>query len=170
MMTGDPRVWIKTPAMRVAGTLFIVAVGTVGWTTVHAVRADPLPESAPSSSNAAPIKRAVPAAPADVQAAVENDLFASDRSAPSAPYRLPGEKSPEVKQASEPPKPMVLGTAVANDGKSFATLQLGEDRPTLVHVGDKIGEWIVKAIDRGKVTIMNSSGTRADLVVPKPGS
>ncbi len=170
MTTGDLRVWIKTPAMRVAGTLLIVAVATVGWTTVHAVRADPLPESAPSSNNTAPIKRAVLPAPADVQAAVENDLFASDRSAPSAAYRLPGEKSPEVKQASEPPKPVVLGTAVANDGKSFATLQLGEERPTLVHVGDKIGEWVVKAIDRGKVTIMNSSGTRADLVVPKPGS
>jgi hypothetical protein len=37
-------------------------------------------------------------------------------------------------------------------------------------VGDKIGEWVVKAIDRGKVTIINSSGGRADLVVPKPGS
>lgn len=168
-MTGNLRVWMKTGAMRGAIVLLLVAIATVAWTLVHAVRAEPLPET-PPSNGAEPIKRAVPPGPADVQAAVESDLFASDRSAPSAPYRLPGEKSPEVKQAAEPPKPIVLGTAVANDGKSFATLQLGDDRPTLVHVGDKIGDWVVKAIDRGKVTIINSSGGRADLVVPKPGS
>ena len=162
--------WMKTPAMRSAIVLLLVAIATVAWTLVHAVRAEPLPETPPSSSGTGPIKRAVPPGPADVQAAVESDLFSSDRSAPSAPYRMPGEKTPEVKQAAEPPKPIVLGTAVANDGKSFATLQLGDNRPTLVHVGDKIGEWVVKAIDRGKVTIINSSGGRADLVVPKPGS
>ena len=162
--------WLKTPAMRGAIVLLLVAIATVAWTLVHAVRAEPLPETPPSSSGTGPIKRAVPPGPADVQAAVESDLFSSDRSAPSAPYRMPGEKTPEVKQAAEPPKPIVLGTAVANDGKSFATLQLEDNRPTLVHVGDKIGEWVVKAIDRGKVTIINTSGGRADLVVPKPGS
>lgn len=166
----NAQAWMKTPAMRGAIVLLLVAIATVAWTLVHAVRADPLPETPPSSSGGAPIKRAVPPGPADVQAAVESDLFSSDRSAPSAPYRMPGEKTPEVKQAAEPPKPVVLGTAVASDGKSFATLQLGGDRPTLVHVGDKIGEWVVKAIDRGKVTIINTSGGRADLVVPKPGS
>lgn len=169
-MTSDLRAWLKTPAMRSAIVLLLVAIATVAWTLVHALRAEALPEMAPSSNGVEPIKRAIPPVPADVQAAIESDLFASDRSAPAAPYRLPGEKSGEVKQAAEPPKPVVLGTGVANDGKSFATLQLGEDRPTLVHVGDRIGEWIVKAIDRGKVTIINSSGGRADLVVPKPGS
>jgi hypothetical protein len=170
MTTNGMSAWIKTPAMRAALMLLIVAMATVAWTLVHALRAEPLPDTPPSASAAEPIRRTVAPSPADVQAAVESDLFASDRSAPSAPYRLPGEKSPEVRQAAEPPKPVVLGTAVSNDGKSFATLQLGEDRPTLVHVGDKIGEWVVKAIDRGKVTIINSSGGRADLVVPKPGS
>lgn len=170
-MTTDFRAWSKAPAVRASISLMVVAVATLAWTTAHAVHADPLPESAPSSGSVAPIRRATAPAPADVQAAVENDLFSSDRSAPSSPYRMPGEKSPEVKQAAaEPPKPVVLGTVVANDGKSFATLQLGDAHPTLAHVGDKIGEWVVKAIDRGKVTILNSSGGRADLVVPKPGS
>ena len=52
-------------------------------------------------------------------------------------------------RAVEPLKPLVLGTAVATDGRSFATLQLGDGSPTLVHVGDKIGEWTVKSIQRG---------------------
>ena len=55
-------------------------------------------------------------------------------------------------------KPIVLGTAVATDGRSFATVQLGDGRPTLVHVGGKIGEWVVKAIERGKIVLVSSSG------------
>ena len=67
-------------------------------------------------------------------------------------------------------KPIVLGTAVATDGRSFATVQLGDGRPTLVHVGDKIGEWVVKAIERGKIVLVSSSGSRVDVTVPKPGT
>ena len=93
-----------------------------------------------------------------LQAAVENDLFASDRSAPSAPYRMPGETCRDDKPAVEPMKPIVLGTAVATDGRSFATVQLGDGRPTLVHVGDKIGEWVVKAIERGKIVLVSTGG------------
>jgi hypothetical protein len=59
---------------------------------------------------------------------------------------------------------------VASDGRSFATVQLGNDRPTLVHVGDKIGEWAVKAILRGKVTLVSAAGSRVDVTVPKPGT
>jgi hypothetical protein len=39
----------------------------------------------------------------------------------------------------------------------------------LVHVGDKIGEWAVKAIGRGKVTLVSTGGARIDVTVPKPG-
>ena len=88
---------------------------------------------------------------------------------PIAPYRMPGEHAPDDKPVIEPMKPIVLGTVVATDGRSFATVQLGNDRPTLVHVGDKIGEWAVKAIVRGKVTLVSSNGARVDVTVPKPG-
>jgi hypothetical protein len=57
----------------------------------------------------------------------------------------------------------VLGTAVASDGKHFATLQLGTDSPKLVRVGDRIGDWTVRAISRGKVVVESSQGTRAEL-------
>ena len=101
---------------------------------------------------------------------LSKDLFAADRSAPDAPYRMPGESDGKEKSTVKPMKPTVLGTAVATDGRSFATLQLGDASPTLVHVGDKIGEWVVKAIERGKIVLVSTSGTRADLTVPKPGT
>ena len=82
---------------------------------------------------------------------------------------MPGESAPDDKPVVEPMKPLVLGTAVANDGRSFATLRLGDATPTLVHVGDKIGEWTVKAIERSKVVLVSTGGSRAELTVPKPG-
>jgi hypothetical protein len=83
---------------------------------------------------------------------------------------MPGETRPEDKPVAEPMKPIVVGTVVATDGRSFALMQLGNERPTLVHVGDKIGEWSVKAIARGKVTLVGqATGARVDVTVPKPG-
>ena len=110
------------------------------------------------------------APPADIEAAFENDLFASDRNAPDNPYRMPGETGPDDRAVVEPMKPTVLGTAVATDGCSFATMQLGDGSPTLVHVGDRIGDWIVKSIARNKVVLVGTTGTRAELTSPKPGT
>jgi hypothetical protein len=100
---------------------------------------------------------------------VENDLFSPDRTAPDEPYRMPGEASPNDKPRAEPMKPIVLGTAVASDGRNFATLQLGGESPKLVRVGDRIGEWIVRSITRGKVVLESTEGARAELAAPRPG-
>jgi hypothetical protein len=83
---------------------------------------------------------------------------------------MPGEERPDDRPVAEPMKPIVVGTVVATDGRSFALMQLGNERPKLVHIGDKIGEWSVKAIGRGTVTIVTPiTGSRVDLTVPKPG-
>jgi hypothetical protein len=164
------REWSKTPAMRVALAVLAVAAATFVWTVARALRAEALPALPPAAATSLDaMKRAALKPAADIQVAVENDLFAADRSAPATPYRMPGEKGPDDKQRVEPTKPFVLGTAVASDGRSFATLQLGDGSPTLVHVGDKIGEWVVKSIARGKVVLLSTGGARAELAVPKPG-
>lgn len=160
----------NAPVMRAALGVLGLAIIVLAWTVVRAFRAEPLPVvPATAAAGLETIGRRTPARPADVQAAVENDVFASDRSAPASPYRMPGESGGNSGPPQEPLKPLVLGTAVATDGRSFATLQLGDASPTLVHVGDKIGEWTVKSIQRGKVVLVNTSGTRTDLTVPNPG-
>jgi len=160
----------KLPGVRMSLVLLVAAVVVAGWTLGRALRA-PAAGGASVMSVAAlePITRGPLPPPADIQSAVESDLFSRDRSAPSTPYRMPGESAPDNKPVVEPMKPLVLGTAVANDGRSFATLQLGDATPTLVHVGDKIGEWTVKGIERRKVVLVSTIGTRAELTVPKPG-
>lgn len=166
------REWSRATPMRIALGVFAVAVLVTLWTLVRALRTDPLPAVPPAMvASLEGTKRAVYRPVSDIETAVDNDLFASDRSAPSNPYRMPGESGPDDKPVVEAIKPIVLGTAVASDGRSFATMQLGDSSPTLVHVGDKIGEWVVKSIARGKVVLVGrTDGTRAELAAPKPGT
>jgi len=161
----------RASSVRIALGVLAIAIAVVGWTLVRALRMQPIPAGPPVMvANLETIGRGFERPASDVQAAFENDLFASDRSAPASPYRMPGESDGDEKPKVEPMKPIVLGTAVATDGRSFATVQLGDASPTLVRVGDKIGEWVVKAIERGKVVLVSATGTRADLTVPKPGT
>lgn len=167
----SPSTRFSSPAVRAGLVAIIVALGVVTRTVVDVVRAAPMPDVPASASiNVAQLTRGPLPPPADIQSAVENDLFSPDRSAPSTPYRMPGERDASDEPVVEPVKPAVLGTAVATDGRNFATMQLGDERPVLVHVGDKIGEWTVKSIGRGKVVLVTAAGARADLTVPKPGT
>jgi hypothetical protein len=166
-----PRDWNRSALMRLALGAFAAAVLVTAWTFSRALRGEALPQTAPTTvASLETMNRAVARTPADIGAAVENDLFSEGRTAPSSPYRMPGENTPDEKPAIEPEKPIVLGTAVATDGRHFATVQLNGASPILVHVGDKIGEWIVRSIERGKIVIVTATGARANVTVPKPGT
>lgn len=163
------REWVKTPAMRIALVVLGAAVIVFFWTLARALRAEPLPTASPTTLVGMDAIRRAPNRPvADIQSGVDKDLFSPDRSAPETPYRMPGESNPNDKPRVEPMKPIVLGTAVASDGHNFATLQMGMDSPKLVRVGDKIGDWTVRAIMRGKV-VLETEGSRAELGVTTPG-
>lgn len=164
------REWSKTTPMRIALSALVLASVLFLWTLVHAFRADALPVAAPNAvTSLDAMTRVSFRPPANIETAVESDLFSADRSAPAKPYRMPGEDRDD-KPKVEPPKPVLLGTGVASDGRNFATLQLGPESPKLVRVSDKIGEWVVKSIERGKVVLVSTSGIRAELAAPKPGT
>jgi hypothetical protein len=163
------REWVKTPAMRIALVVLGASVVVFGWTLARALRAQPIPTVVPTTVvGLDAVTRAGARQVADIQAGVENDLFSPDRSAPETPYRMPGENNSNDKPRIEPQKPIVLGTAVASDGHNFATLQMGMDSPKLVRVGDRIGEWTIRSIARGKVVLEGTEGNRAELGVPNP--
>src|SRR5207249_9602314 len=100
-----------------------------------------------------------------IQDAVDKDIFSADRAAPSAPYRMPGEPDPHSKVAApESPKPVVLGTAVSPDGRNFATVVVADSAARMVRVGDRIGEYIVRSIERGRVAFVTPAGRRVDVI------
>lgn len=165
------RDWNRQPVMRVALGALVVAIGLTLWSLVRAFRGDEIPPAAPITiASLDKAGGATSRVPADVDAAVENDLFSSDRSAPATAYRMPDEDAPDAAPVAEPEKPTVLGTAVATDGRHFATVQLTNASPKLVHVGDTVGTWIVRSIGRGKVGFVSTDGIHVDVTVPKPGN
>ena len=166
------RGWRQSVPLQASVVTLAIAAGVNAWALTRALRVPPLPESPPAAIAGLETMQAGSARKpkTDIEAAVDNNVFSSDRSAPAAPYRMPGEPDPNARPVAQPDKPLVLGTAVATDGRHFATVQMRDGSPKLVYVGDKIGEWTVRAIERGKVTLLSTGGIRAEVIVPKPGS
>jgi hypothetical protein len=165
------RALFRHAGMRVALVTLAIAIGVATWTLVTALRVDAIPDAPPTSvASLQGIAHPASRPRANIQTIVDNDVFSADRSAPAAPYRMPGEPDPNEKPAATPEKPLLLGTGVATDNRNFATVQLGAAGPTLVHVGDKIGLWVVKAIERGKIVLISTDGVKIDVSVPKPGT
>ena len=84
---------------------------------------------------------------------------------------MPGEPGPKDNApAPEPENPVVVGTAVSADGQSFAVIERpsSNGRRENVRVGDKIGVFTVKSIERGHVVFMTSAGKRVDVNALKP--
>jgi hypothetical protein len=166
---------VRTPDWAAAkparATLAALALSTAVfvWALVHALRIEPVPEL-PSPQFASTAALATPpAAPAtDIEGAVQADLFASDRSAPAQAYRIPGEESDEEAPKAAPVLPVVLGTAVSDPAHSFATVQLGDDRSVILHVGDKIGTYTVKSIEPGRVVFTTSAAKKLEIPELKP--
>jgi hypothetical protein len=159
----------KHQGLRAAIGLLAVSVLTLAWTLVNALRVEAIPDAPPATVASLQGTHTQKRARTDIANIVENDLFSADRSAPDVAYRMPGDPDPNEKPAAMPEKPVLLGTGIATDHRNFATVQLGGDRPTLVRVGDKIGQWVVRAIERGKITLVTATGAKVDISVPRPG-
>ena len=66
--------------------------------------------------------------------------------------------------------PVVLGTAAMGEGRGFATCQLGDGRPVIVRAGDKLGDYTVKAIERGRVVFTTAAGKALEISALKTGT
>jgi hypothetical protein len=163
------REWTSTNAGRAAVALLTAATVLTLWTLVHAVRIAPVPESSePQFAGGSALATAAPARTVDVGAAVETDPFAADRSAPEHAYRAPGEEGDDGGPKAPSVEPVVLGTAVGDPTRSFATVQLGDSHATIMRVGGKIGGYTVKSIERGHVVFTTPSGKKLDIQELKP--
>ncbi len=158
--------------VQVGGAAIAVAAAVLVWT---GRRAWQLEEVAPRSGAVALSQDALLSVTGesalDVRRAVAADLFTPDRSAPPARYRLPGESAPvAVSAAPAPSLPIVLGTAIAGGGMSFATCQFESSRLLMVRVGDRVGPYLVKSIERGRVVFQTPTGERLEILALRPGS
>ncbi len=151
--------WLAVARLGLLAT--IVSAGLAGWSIMEAVRLDdPVPVPVADDGDA-PGEVARPRSTrANIVAAVNVDPFNPARERPATPYRLPGEVDSVATtgRGARPPQLRVLGTVVFTSGGGFATCQLGGDRPAIVHVGEKIGNYTLKSLARGSATFTGPAG------------
>lgn len=149
------------------GIATVVAVSAFA----RAVRITPVEPSTTVVNAALERATAIPPVPSiDAEAVGANDIFQPDRNALPYRYRMPGESPPgDAPVVEEAPKPTVLGTVLSTDGLHFATCQLPGGRPTLVHVGDRLGDYTVVAIERAKVVFKTADGVLLEVAAIRPG-
>ena len=161
----------QAPFIRTAVVTLAVAFVFLITSLVRAIRVTPVEAATTTTqSELVRITSTPPAPDIDLEAVGANGIFQPDRTAMPYRYRMPGEPPPNDVGAPEPIKPVVLGTVLATDGSHFATCQLPGGRPTVVRVGDKLGEYTVLAIDRDKVAFKNAAGKTVEITVTRPGT
>lgn len=161
----------QAPLIRAALVTFAIAFGLLAVSLVRALRITPVEAATTIATTELVRVTSPPPAPSiDLEAVGANGIFQPDRTALPYRYRMPGDAAPNDASVPEPIKPVVLGTVLATDGSHFATCQLPGGRPTVVRVGDKLGEYTIVAIDRDKVAFKNAAGKIVEITVTRPGT
>ena len=163
----DRDLFMTSRRVQAAAGALVLALLLAGWTGARAMRIDPVvPAAPPTFATAAALARAGMVVPADVGAVVGHNMFSPERKAPARRYRLSGytEEAPRV----QPPQPIVLGTAVSAGGRSFAMCKVGDGAPQVLYVGDIIGGFTVKSIERGLVVFTTPAGERLEIKASIP--
>lgn len=156
--------WLEAPLMRPALVALVAAVALVGWSAARLAGADLLPPPAAGDPLALP-DVSLDRKPAVRRSTPDDDLFSADRTPRDTRYALPGERV--AAEPSTAPTPVVLGTALATDGRSFVSARLGDAAPRILHVGDTLGPFTLRSIDRRLVSFSRASGGRVEV---RPGA
>jgi type IV pilus biogenesis protein PilP len=161
----------QAPLIRTATVTLVVAFALLAVSFVRAIRITPVEAATnTATSELARITTTPPAPDIDLDAVGANGIFQPDRNPMPYRYRMPGDPAPNDAGAPAPILPVVLGTVLSTDGAHFATCQMPGGRPTVVRVGDKLGEYTVIAIDRDKVAFKNAAGKTIEITVTRPGT
>lgn len=154
-----PAAWLRWAPMRAAVAVVALSLLLMLYTLMRAVQITDVPSGVlPVLPNPAALVAPPPPPTINIVAVVNRDVFDVARSAPTNRYLLPSEILEPDAPAAALPRLVVLGIGLASGGRSFATCQVGSERATIVRVGDKIGPYIIKAIESKRVTIMLPSG------------
>jgi hypothetical protein len=161
--------WVT--AVRVTALVALVSAGAAAWSVRRAVRIDdplPVPYAGTLNDSAKPVRPR--GTRVNIAAAVSADPFNPKRQAPAIPYRLPGEADAEpAGRASRSPQIRLLGTVVFVQGGGFVTCQIGNERPVMVRVGEKIGNYTLKSVARGSAVFTGPTGETLQVAAPQPG-
>jgi len=151
--------WTSWFALGASAVAAAVAIATT-------LRVDPLPRPLRQSDGAAP--------------EAQMERIAGDRTAELTrdPFRAGGRLPNELARAAAAPETALpvsiaavglLGTVV-HSGRGFALCQLPGDVPRIVHLGEKLGDLTLIALEQGRAVFQAPRGARLELTLTKPRS
>jgi hypothetical protein len=144
------RAILSARSFQISLVALVIALVIAGWTASRAMRIDPTEAAPPPSfATADALTRVGMVVPVDIGNVVGMNLLSPAREAPLRRYRLSGYAEPVASAPAA--RPLVLGTAVAPNNRSFAICRMPDGAATVVRVGDRIGTYVVKSIDRNQV-------------------
>lgn len=105
----------------------------------------------------------------EVAMVLRADPFHPERHAPATRFRFPGEGTatgPAVSVAAL----KLIGVALIEEGRSFALVQAGGDAPRLVRVGENIGGYTLRRVERDRAIFAGPDGKVQEYRVTKAGT
>jgi hypothetical protein len=154
-------------ASSVSATAALAASTTVAFVWALSVRENLLPSPRNTTIAAGQSMTALAVAdttPDDLMTrAEERDPFATH----------PTDEPPQAKKSSpivDAPILRVLGTVVDSAGASFALCQLGAASPVILHVGQRLGDYELRRVERASATFFTPDGGRVERRVPRAGA
>ena len=155
----------RGPTTRASAALAAGAVTLFGWTLARAIRANTWLSMHTSASKAG-----------DVIAVRSRDTSSDEliaRAAGRDPFSTIGSTKPESLVVEEPPASRdalrVLGTVVDAEGGSFVLCQLGAAQPVLLRIGETIGDYELRSVNKGTAVFKLAGGGRVELLVSRAG-
>lgn len=156
-------------SVRLAGTALAAALALVLVTAWHALRrvdVQPLAGATSASSDSAgPQSSQEPYSLTRVLTALDKDPFHPQRRRPARRLQSAGGNV----AANSTLAVLVIGTAVSADGRGFAMCAWGGAPPRIVRVGERIGDWTLRAVSQGAAEFTSSTGVNAVVRIAKPG-
>lgn len=154
--------------MRRTSWLALVASAIAAAVTVAtALRVDPLPSAVAQSVIIGAIEARTDRPDGDRAADLTRDPFRAGGRLPNDGARAARE--PETALPVSVAAVGLLGTIV-RPGRGFALCQLPGDVPRIVHVGEKIGELTLIALEQGRAVFQTPRGARLELTLTRPRS
>ena len=160
----ESRTWRAIVAAISVLALLVVAAG-------RSLRVAPLPgpdaESDPraaASFTLASVRNA-----GEVASVLRTDPFHPERRPPTVRFRFPGEGLPTTNVAPVAAL-RLIGVALIQDGRNFALVQAGGDAPRLVRVGEQVGGYTLRRVERDRAVFAGPDGKMQEYRVAKAGT
>jgi hypothetical protein len=158
--------------VRFAGAAFAAALALVlftGWHAFRTVEVQPVPSAANGSSDSAgPQSPGQAYSLTRVLTALDKDPFHPQRRRPARRPQSGGENAVPNSPA-QGGSVLVIGTAVSADGRGFAMCAWGGAPPRIVRVGERVGDWTLRAVSKGAAEFTSPTGVTTVVRIVKPG-